>query len=283
MTNNSRTIGWPGLANLSTSISLTFSGSILELATDKLKRLRKILGRNIYKNSQPITTTLPPTTIEQWPIINYKWHAFPEDVAVLDLERSKLEKTRELFWQTDTSVATNSWGYTANQNYKPVNRIVDDFIDIVSKNGCLLLNIGPKADGTIPEQEQEMLREIGGWLKVNGEAVYGSRPFQIFGEGPTGTATGHLSEKKNKPYVSEDYRFTTQGDTIYAFVLDKPKDGKAKIKTMGKESGTLKRDIKSVSMLGHDGELSWNQTGEFLEVNLPEKDPCKFALVLKIN
>ena len=217
------------------------------------------------------------------PVINYKWHAFPEDVAVLDLERSKLDKTRKLFWQTDTSVATNSWGYTANQNYKPVNRIIDDFIDIVSKNGCLLLNVGPQADGSIPEKEQQMLREIGNWLKVNGEAIYGSRPFSVFGEGPTGTVTGHLSENKNKPYVSEDYRFTTQGDTVYAFVLDKPGDGIAKIKTLGTRSKNFGREIASVELLGSDEKLTWEQKGEQLEVTLPATDPCKFALVLKVK
>jgi alpha-L-fucosidase len=83
-------------------------------------------------------------------IINYKFNAFPEKAAVLDLERSKMDRIREPFWQTDTAVSTNSWGYVKNHKYKPVNRLVDDLVDIVSKNGCLLLNIGPKPDGTIP-------------------------------------------------------------------------------------------------------------------------------------
>ena len=217
------------------------------------------------------------------PVINYKWHAFPENVAVLDLERSKLDKTRNLFWQTDTSVAKNSWGYTANQNYKSVNRILDDFVDIVSKNGCLLLNIGPKKDGTIPEQEQEMLRDIGKWLKVNGEAIYGSRPFTVFGEGPTGTITGHLSENKNKPYVSEDFRYTTQQDAIYAFVLDKPKDGIVNFKMLGKEAGHLKQEINNVSLLGHAGTIQWTRSADGLQVTLPENDPCDHVLVLKVE
>ena len=88
--------------------------------------------------------------------------------------------------QTDTSVSKNSWGYVKDQNYKTVDSIVDDLVDIVSKNGCLLLNIGPKPDGTIPEPEEQMLLEIGRWLKVNGEAVYGTRPWKVYGEGPTG-------------------------------------------------------------------------------------------------
>ena len=217
------------------------------------------------------------------PIINYKWIAFPEKTAVLDLERSKLDKKRELFWQTDTSVATNSWGYTAKQNYKPVNRIVDDFVDIVSKNGCLLLNVGPRSDGTIPEKEQEMLQEIGRWLSINGEAIYGSRPFKTFGEGPTGTVTGHLSENKNKPYVAEDFRFTTNNDSVYAFILQKPESGVVKIKSFGKTTGLLDKPVEKISLLGSDVSLDWNQQDGFLQVELPAKDPCKYALVLKID
>ncbi|MEM7315775.1 MAG: alpha-L-fucosidase [Planctomycetota bacterium] len=217
------------------------------------------------------------------PVINYKWHAFPEKAAVLDLERSKLDKKRELFWQTDTSVAKNSWGYTAKQNYKPVNRLIDDFIDIVSKNGCLLLNIGPKSDGTIPEQEQKMLREIGAWLKINGEAIYSSRPFEVYGEGPTGTATGHLSENKNKPFGSEDFRFTTNKGNTYAFMLDKPKSGEALIKSLKKNSPYLAGPIKSVSMLGSDSQIEWKQTDEGLVIKLPGKLPSPHAVTFKIN
>ncbi len=217
------------------------------------------------------------------PIINYKWHAFPEKVAVLDLERSKLDATRKLFWQTDTSVAKNSWGYTAKQDYKTVNRIIDDFVDIVSKNGCLLLNIGPRKDGTIPEAEQKMLRDIGAWLSINGEAVYGSRPFSVFGEGPTGTITGHLSENKNKPYISEDLRYTTQGDTVYAFVLDKPTSGIVNFKSLGKKAGHLSRNINKVSLLGYSGEIKWEHKDGSLYVQLPAEDPCENALVLKVE
>ncbi len=113
--------------------------------------------------------------------INFKeWEgrSFPDGTGVFDIERGQSADIRPDFWQTCTSVSKNSWGYIANQDYKDVGDIVDDLIDITSKNGTMLLNIGPKPDGTIPEKEQEMLRAIGGWLAVNGEAIYGTRPWK---------------------------------------------------------------------------------------------------------
>ena len=104
--------------------------------------------------------------------INYKLKAFPEGTAVLDIERGQLAGIREQFWQTDTAVSKNSWGYVEGQDYKTVDSLVDDLVDIVSKNGALLLNIGPRPDGTIPEPEQRMLRDMGRWLNVNGDAIY---------------------------------------------------------------------------------------------------------------
>ena len=122
--------------------------------------------------------------------INYKHDAFPEGTAVYDIERGQLSGIRRLFWQTDTAVSKNSWGYVNNQDYKTVDDIVDDLIDIVSKNGALLLNIGPRPDGTIPEPEEQLLLGIGGWLAQNGEAIYGTRPWKVFGEGPTQISEG---------------------------------------------------------------------------------------------
>ncbi|WKK72231.1 alpha-L-fucosidase [Rathayibacter oskolensis] len=122
--------------------------------------------------------------------VNYKYEALPAGTAVFDVERGQLAETRADFWQTDTSVSKNSWSYVEGHDYKRTDDLIADLVDIVSKNGALLLNIGPKADGTIPAAEVEMLETIGAWLSRNGEAVYGSRPWLIAGEGPTKVSEG---------------------------------------------------------------------------------------------
>lgn len=216
-------------------------------------------------------------------VVNYKLDAMPEDVAVLDLERARLSGTRERFWQTDTSVSFSSWGYVTNHRYKDVGLIVTEFLDIVSKNGCLLLNIGPRADGTIPAEEAEMLREIGRWLDVNGEAIYGSRPWTVYGEGPTETVEGHLSEQKNKPMGWEDIRFTTQGDTLYMSALGLAESAWS-VELLGAQSEHLEgRKITGVTLLGYDGELSWEQSDEALVIQSPGPDAGKYAYVFRID
>jgi alpha-L-fucosidase len=219
----------------------------------------------------------------QGPVINYKFNAFPERAAVLDLERSKMDRIREPFWQTDTAVATTSWGFIEDQRYKSVDRLVDDLVDIVSKNGCLLLNIGPRADGVIPDREQEMLREIGAWLKVNGEAIYGSRPWKVYGEGPTGTTTGHLSEGKNKDFTAEGVRFTTRGTTLYAIALGWPAEGMLKVQSLGLKSGNHPGELGTITLLGHDGELKFERSEAALTIRLPREAPGHHAFVFKIT
>lgn len=131
--------------------------------------------------------------------VNYKYRAFPDRAAVFDVERGQLDDLRDTFWQTDTSVSRNSWGYIDGHDYKPVrSKLHDlvDIVDIVSKNGAVLLNIGPRADGTIPESEVSMIRHLGAWLAVNGEANSGTRPWKVFGEGPTDVVGGSFNDTK---------------------------------------------------------------------------------------
>ncbi len=146
--------------------------------------------------------------------INFKeWegYSFPRGTGVLDVERGKFPEIQPQLWQTCTSVSKNSWGYVANHQYKQTEELVHDLIDIVSKNGVLLLNIGPRADGTIPDEEQQILRQIGQWLQVNGEAIYGTRPWTRFGEGSTQSAGGSFTDGSANKYTADDFRFTTKG------------------------------------------------------------------------
>lgn len=152
-------------------------------------------------------------------VINYKQdkckdrHAFAEGSAVYDIERGQLSEILPRFWQSDTSILRNSWCHMASPDYKTVPELIRDLVDIVSKNGALLLNIGPRADGTIPEKDAEMLRSIGRWLAVNGEAIYASRPWKVFGEGPTQVVSGSFTDAKKPDFTSQDIRFTTRGES----------------------------------------------------------------------
>lgn len=213
--------------------------------------------------------------------INYKqWEgrSFPDGTGVFDIERGRASEIRPDTWQTCTSVSKNSWGYITDHKYKEVDNIIDDLIDVVSKNGALLLNIGPKADGTIPETEQQMLREIGSWLSVNGEAIYGTRPWTKFGEGPTVDHGGSFTDTNRKPFTGEDLRFTVKGDVLYVIALAWPENGKLNVGSLSDDVGAITR----VTMLGHAGDLSWRQTPDGLAVELPNERPTEFALALKI-
>ena len=216
------------------------------------------------------------------PAINYKHGAFPPEAAVFDVERGQLTDIRPLFWQTDTAVAKASWGYVEGQEYKTPGAIVGDLVDIVSKNGALLLNIGPRPDGTIPDEEVAILESIGDWLRVNGEAIYGTRPWKVFGEGPTEIVGGSFSDTKRQTFTSRDVRFTTKGDTLYAIALGLP-DGDLTIQSLGTNLKLLTRPIVGVSLLGSDERLEWERTGTGLRVALPAKLPCEHAVALRVE
>ncbi len=210
--------------------------------------------------------------------INYKNTAYEDGTAILDIERGQLKDIRPMLWQNDTSVSKNSWGYIQNHDYKNAGDIVGDLVDVVSKNGCLLLNIGPKPDGTIPEPEQAMLREIGRWLAVNGEAIYGSRPWMTYGEGPTEVHEGHFTDTKRSAFTSQDIRFTRQGDTLYAICLGWPA-GEAVIKSLRSAAG----QVTGVSLLGAEGLLAFRQDADGLHIATPDARPCDYAYTFKIE
>jgi alpha-L-fucosidase len=219
--------------------------------------------------------------------INHKFDAFPVRTAVFDVERGQLSGIRGLFWQTDTAVQKNSWGYTENQDYKSAVDILGDLVDIVSKNGALLLNVGPKADGTIPEPERRILREIGAWLAVNGEAIYGTRPWTLFGEGPTRVAEGAFTDTARSAFTAQDIRFTTKGADLYALVLRCPEDGAVAITSLGATrpvGATTGTDrVASVTLLDGNRPLVFEETAAALNVTLPEGYGSEYPLALRIG
>jgi alpha-L-fucosidase len=206
--------------------------------------------------------------------INYKFNAFAYTSGVMDIERGQLGNISPNLWQNDTAIVKNSWGYTENNDYKKTNDIICDLIDVVSKNGCLMLNVGPKADGTITEEETAVLLEIGEWLKVNGEGIYRTTFWKTFGEGPTEVPEGHFQDTRRNEFTSRDVRYTYKDGYVYAFVMKYPDDGDVRL-------AALKRDkklywdftVQDVTLLGYpDSRLTYERTPEALFIKL---EPCQ--------
>jgi len=213
-------------------------------------------------------------------VINYKDYAMQEHSGVLDLERGQLGDIRPLYWQTDTSVSNKSWGYIKDDTFKSAEFVVDQLIDIVSKNGNLLLNIGPRSDGTIPEEVQQVLLDVGAWLNVNGEAIYGTRPWRIYGEGPTKVTAGSFHDTDTTRYTAEDFRFTTKADALYAIGLGWPTTGEAVIHSLASTVGN--EHVRSVILVGSEAKLQFEQRADGLRVRLPDQAPGKYAYGLRI-
>lgn len=206
---------------------------------------------------------------------------YGDNIQVFDIERGKSDRIRRLPWQTDTSIGKKSWGYNPEEENKTPNHIIDDFVDIVSKNGNLLLNVGPKADGTITEEQQQVLLETGKWLKINGEAIYGTRPWVRSGEGETKGTSGYMTDGKATAYTASDIRFTLKKNILYAHFLEWT-DDEVLIRSLAKNKG-MELKIQSVEMLGSDESLVWEQTDKGLKVKFPVQKPCEYAHVLKIG
>jgi alpha-L-fucosidase len=220
-------------------------------------------------------------------VINYKTGIMPAGAGVLDFERDVSDTARAMTWQTDTSVGKKSWSHITNEQFKSPKQLINEFIDVVSKNGNYLLNIGPKADGTIPEEPTRILKAFGAWLKVNGEAIYGSRPAALAAEGPTHPipkGPGH--DAVEAPYTAQDFRFTTskEGTTLYAMALGWPAEGSWTIKHLALGSKNLMSgDIEKVELLGATVPTAWKRTPEGLVITAPKDKPCDHAYCFKIS
>lgn len=216
----------------------------------------------------------------------YKHDAFMFGSGIVEMERGGFREPKPYPWQTDTAVARNSWCYTDSLEYKTSGEIICTLADVVSKNGNLLLNIGPKADGSIPDEDKRILKDLGQWMKVNGEAIKGARVWRKSEEGSTKTTEGQFSDQKEQVFTTEDYRFTVNHGNIYAIALKSPGDGRFLIKSLAdsrnQDLPEFHGIISGVDILGYRGRLKWRVDERGLSVlsDLPESE---FPVVVRVR
>lgn len=219
-------------------------------------------------------------------VINYKHDSFMFGTAVPDVERGQFAERKPFFWQTDTSVALNSWCYTENNDYRKAEELVCDLVDIASKNGCMLLNIGPKADGTIPDEDRNILLKIGEWLKINGEAIYGANLWRKSGEGPTEIPEGQFTDGIKKNFTPQDIRFTTVNGFLYAIVLKHSTNGNYILTSLDMQDAS-QRDhfcgiVKDVTVLGTERKPIWKRCIDGLHIQTDYSNGA-YPIVFKIE
>jgi alpha-L-fucosidase len=203
----------------------------------------------------------------------------------LDIERSRSTEILAEPWQTDTCIG--DWHYDRRifeqHRYKTPEVVIPLLIDVISKNGNLLLSIPVRGNGAIDEDEHAFLQALASWVPQHGEAIYGTRPFTVYGEGPPEPIEQNFSEK-TRPHTAEDIRFTRKGEVLYAFVLAWPTDGTVRVKTLRRGGEhALTRPVQRVELIGASAPLKFQQTGEALVVTMPPDKPNPYAYVLKIQ
>lgn len=202
--------------------------------------------------------------------------------AVRDLERGKMSRIQSRTWQTDTSISFHSWGYSTSDEYYSTDHLIDTLMDIISKNGVLMLAYGPQADGTVPDAYYERLMGMGQWLKINGEAVYATRPYQVYGEGPS-PKEFHKRKEGAAQQKGTTVRFTRNKDNsvLYATALQWPGEALT-IKSFATGKFDAKR-IQSVRLLGSSESLSWTQDNSGLKIAMPEEPAYGLAYPVRIQ
>ncbi len=199
---------------------------------------------------------------------------------VWDIERGISDRIEPYPWQTDTCIGT--WHYLRDCRYKTAETVIRSLVDIVSKNGNLLLNIPVRGDGTIDEAEVKFLEEMAAWMSVNSEAIYGTRPWVVYGEGPGRSRAGQFNEGQSRAPTARDFRFTTKGGALYAIALGWPANGTLTVHSLARTADSP-AEVTGVRLLGYRGRLAWTRDETGLVVTLPSEKPCDHAYALKIT
>ncbi|MFW5657338.1 MAG: alpha-L-fucosidase [Bacteroidota bacterium] len=217
-------------------------------------------------------------------VIVRKQDDLPLTFSVDDLEKSRKRDIDTAAWMTDETISMGSWCYTENLDVKPAADLIHVLADIVSKNGVLLLNVSPMSNGVIPENQKQVLLEMGDWIKQNGEAIYGTRPWYIYGEGPTtqpeGSFENHQDFLKVK-YSEKDIRYTTKDDVLYAIILGKPVD-QVVMREFANQLAENQLEVATISLVGSDASVNWNYTEDDFIIDVPSADLDEMANVFKI-
>ncbi len=220
---------------------------------------------------------------DQEVVIIRKQEDLPLSVSLNDLEKSRMNRIDEQSWMTDETISKGSWSYTEGLRIKETKDVLHILIDIVSKNGVLMLNISPRSDGIIPDNQKEVLLGIGDWLDTYGEAIYETRPWYTYGEGPTKEPEGHFSQHKEFlkiVYSSDDVRYTTKGEFIYATLLGWPDQKSEIVLTAFKDQDLT---IENVTLIGCEEKITWHLEENGLKVILPNEKINEMANVFKIR
>jgi len=210
-------------------------------------------------------------------------HSVSNGRWVMDIERGAMDSISTDPWQTDTSIG--DWYYRTGQKYMTGTEVIQMLVDIVSKNGNLLLNVVQTPEGDLEQDVLDILNVIADWIPDNGEAIYGTRPWKIYGEGPStkNQEKGVFGGVKDvRPYESNDIRFTTKGETLYAFCMKNPA-GDIKIASLGKDSKICGKQVSSVKILGSKEKLKWNQNADALVIEKSTKLPDWEVVTLKVE
>jgi alpha-L-fucosidase len=215
-------------------------------------------------------------------IITFKENDFAKGAGLPDFEAGQLAEKAAFEWQTDDVLDWDSWAYLKKPNYKPAGRVIHQLIDVVSKNGNLILDVGPRADGSIPEEVVSRLTVIGSWLRVNGEAIYETRPWDRFGEGPTKVKEGMYVADHNVDFGADDIRFTVRDKSLYVHIMGDP-GTRVLVRSLLRDTPLPGGALTTARLLGAGESVRWEWSPDGLVLHLPEKKPSTDAIVIRLS